>query len=249
MAYAVNFAELKAKLPIERVIAILGIDLKKTGEQLRGCCPIHKGTDPRQFVVTPAKDLWRCFGDCNVGGDQLSLAARFWDCDVKKAAEELHKKANGHANGSVPAVSRDFSKVKDELDPKHPLLEPLGLMEEGCRHFACGLRNKGFGSGRLLLPVHDATGEQHLGYTARAVKREQGQLFLWPKDLSGDGLLFNAHRIEEGPLLFFTDPIKVILAYQHGMQAVASYGPPSAETLRTLANLIERVGIETVEII
>jgi hypothetical protein len=248
MAYAVNFSELKARLPIEQVIAILGIELKRNGSQLRGCCPLHKGTNPTQFVVTPAKDLWRCFGDCDAGGDQLSLAARFWDCDVKKAAEELAKKLNGAA--AIPASPpRDFSKVKDELDPKHPLLEPLGLTEDACKHFECGWRGKGFGSGRLLLPVHDLSGNRLLGYTARALKRDQEPLYIWPKDLHPDGLLFNAHRIEAGPLICFSDPIKVILAYQHDMQAVATYGPPTPQTLRSLATLIERLEIENVEIL
>jgi hypothetical protein len=249
MAYSVDFADLENEISIEDVIAILGIDMKRVGpDRLVGRCPLHDGTDPRQFVVTPSKSLWHCFGKCDEGGRHLKLAARMWNCDIKDAAKELKKRLSNGQKHPV-AAPKDFSKVKDDLVADHASLQPLGLDPEACRHFECGWRGKGFGTGRLLLPVHDIAGNALLGYVARSVKKDQDPLFMWPKDLSGDGLLFNAHRVKTGELFLFSDPIKVILAYQHNFQAVASYGPASKKTLDALSKLLEEKKIEKVEIL
>ena len=49
----VDFQDLKANVSIEQIIAWLNIDLKKTGtHQLRGVCPIHQGSNDRQFVAS-----------------------------------------------------------------------------------------------------------------------------------------------------------------------------------------------------
>ena len=45
-----DFNELKSRVSIEQVLQLLGIALKQHNSQLRGCCPIHKGTDQRGFV-------------------------------------------------------------------------------------------------------------------------------------------------------------------------------------------------------
>lgn len=37
------------------------LQLNPKGQQLRGCCPIHKSSDPRSFIITPDKGLWVCW--------------------------------------------------------------------------------------------------------------------------------------------------------------------------------------------
>jgi DNA primase len=100
---SVDFLEVKRDFPIEKVVELLGLEVtKQRNGQMRGCCPVHGGTDPRGFVVTPAKGLWYCFkGDCG-GGDQLSLIAKVRKCTVQEAAtwlvggtEPERKKAEG----------------------------------------------------------------------------------------------------------------------------------------------------------
>jgi DNA primase len=55
----VDFAALKQRVSILQVIEMLNLtsSLKAEGERLLGCCPIHKGNDEREFIVTPAKGL------------------------------------------------------------------------------------------------------------------------------------------------------------------------------------------------
>jgi len=64
----------------------LDAELKRVGSQLRGCCPIHKGSNAQQFVVDLRKNVWRCFGDCNRGGGSLELVAEIEHLALRDAA-------------------------------------------------------------------------------------------------------------------------------------------------------------------
>ena len=83
-----SFPDLKRVVPITAVLERYGLlgDLKRIGAQLFGVCPIHKGSHKKQFVVDPAKSLWRCFGDCNRGGNTLSLVAELEHVGISEAA-------------------------------------------------------------------------------------------------------------------------------------------------------------------
>ena len=84
----VDFAELRRLVPLALIISRYGLDaeLKRVGSQLRGCCPIHKGTNPAQFVVDLRNNVWRCFGDCNRGGGPLELVAEIEHLALRDAA-------------------------------------------------------------------------------------------------------------------------------------------------------------------
>jgi hypothetical protein len=84
-AQRVLFEQLKRTVPIEAVLARYGIELRREGNSLKGRCPIHKGRNPRQFVVS--NNLWRCFSpSCDRGGGMLELVAELERVDVKEAA-------------------------------------------------------------------------------------------------------------------------------------------------------------------
>jgi DNA primase len=52
---------LKTEVATERLVASGGIELKRAGKDLLGRCPFHEDRDA-SLVVTPAKNLWHCFG-------------------------------------------------------------------------------------------------------------------------------------------------------------------------------------------
>lgn len=85
----IDFRKVKDAVGIERVLADHGIALKRSGSQLAGCCPIHQGSNPRAFVVDPAKNAWCCFGDCNRGGSVLDLVAELESVTIREAARLL----------------------------------------------------------------------------------------------------------------------------------------------------------------
>lgn len=60
---------LKSEVAAERLIVSSGIELKCAGKDLLGRCPFHKD-DQASLVVTPAKNLWHCFG-CGAGGGPI----------------------------------------------------------------------------------------------------------------------------------------------------------------------------------
>lgn len=49
------------------VIQRSGVELKKAGKSWKGCCPFHQEKTP-SFVVTPARNIYKCFG-CGEGGN------------------------------------------------------------------------------------------------------------------------------------------------------------------------------------
>jgi len=82
----IDFGRLKLAAPVEQVLATYGVTLKRMGTQLVGRCPIHKGSNPRAFVVSPAKNVWRCFGDCDRGGSVVDLVALLENASPAAAA-------------------------------------------------------------------------------------------------------------------------------------------------------------------
>ena len=86
---AIDFGRLKRAAPIDRVLALYDVSLKRSGPQLIGCCPIHRGTNPRAFVVSTTKNAWRCFGDCNRGGNVIDLVAALETLSPTDAAHLL----------------------------------------------------------------------------------------------------------------------------------------------------------------
>ena len=84
-----DFQEIKRVVPLTAVLERYGIlsELKRSGTQLHGVCPIHHGRNRKQFVVDPQKNLWRCFGDCDRGGSSIELVSSLEGIELRAAAE------------------------------------------------------------------------------------------------------------------------------------------------------------------
>jgi DNA primase len=89
----IDFAAVKAAVSLEQVLEHYGVlaTLKPHGEKnLRGCCPIHKGDDPKQFSVTLEKNAWNCFSQCKHGGNMLEFVMQMEDCSSLAAAWKVN---------------------------------------------------------------------------------------------------------------------------------------------------------------
>ena len=84
-----DFQAIQRLVPLTAVLERYGIlaELKRSGKQLIGKCPIHKGTNRRQFVVDPHKNVWRCFCDCDRGGSTIELVSQLEGIEIRPAAE------------------------------------------------------------------------------------------------------------------------------------------------------------------
>ncbi|MCJ8327479.1 MAG: DNA primase [Campylobacterales bacterium] len=82
---------LKNQLDVVDVISQF-LELRKAGANFKACCPFHGETNP-SFVVSPAKQIYHCFG-CGVGGDSISFVMEYEKLSYPEAIEKLASMSN-----------------------------------------------------------------------------------------------------------------------------------------------------------
>jgi len=249
MTSFVDFAELKEKVSIEKVLPMLGIAGAGNSAQWRGPCPACESGGDRSLVVTPAKQAYYCFTS-KKGGDMIALVAHVRGVPMKDAALEIaeycgtvavresgnstQNRTSSDAGNSACTPERQSETKKleplDYLNPAHEALEALGLSEDTCSHFGAGYAPKGILRGRLAIPIHNPSGEL-IAYCGRAVKEDQSPQLTFPKGFSADQHLFNLHRVGEGELYCTADPLDVLLGYEHGVTNMISFLVQKAENV------------------
>ena len=80
---------LKNEVSVERLVESSGTLLKKSGKDWIGRCPFHED-DTASLVVTPAKNLWHCFG-CGVGGGPIDWVIKLRGVSFRHAVELLRE--------------------------------------------------------------------------------------------------------------------------------------------------------------
>jgi DNA primase catalytic core len=123
---------LKSEISVERLIESSGIELKKTGKDLTGCCPFHED-DTASLVVTPAKNLWHCFG-CGAAGGPIDWVMRKNGVSFRHAVELLRDGVPSLAAGSN-AVKRTTVRaleapVQFDADDQALLNQVVGYYHE-----------------------------------------------------------------------------------------------------------------------
>ncbi|GAB7541663.1 CHC2 zinc finger domain-containing protein [Cupriavidus sp. 8B] len=78
---------LKADISVQRLVEASGVALKKSGKDWLGLCPFHEDREP-SLVVSPAKNLWHCFG-CQVGGGPIDWVMKHKGVSFRHAVELL----------------------------------------------------------------------------------------------------------------------------------------------------------------
>jgi DNA primase catalytic core len=101
---------LKSEVSVQRLIEAAGIELKKTGKDLTGKCPFHED-DTASLVVTPAKNLWHCFG-CGAAGGPIDWVIKKNGVSFRHAVELLRDGVSSLAAGSG-AVKRTTVRALD----------------------------------------------------------------------------------------------------------------------------------------
>lgn len=83
----VAYSEVKKAVSLEQVLEHYGVreGLVKRGDELVGPCPIHRGSNSRQFKANRAKNAFKCFG-CRAGGNILDLVAAMEQVEIRQAA-------------------------------------------------------------------------------------------------------------------------------------------------------------------
>ena len=80
---------LKSEVAVERLVEASGIALTKAGKDLLGKCPFHEDASA-SLVVTPAKNLWHCFG-CGAAGGPIDWVMKKDGVSFRHAIELLRE--------------------------------------------------------------------------------------------------------------------------------------------------------------
>lgn len=85
--------DIKSRIDILDLAAETGVKLRRTGRNYTGFCPFHQNTRTPAFVVWSESGTWRCFGECNEGGDIFKFVMKKEGVDFKEALQRLAEKA------------------------------------------------------------------------------------------------------------------------------------------------------------
>lgn len=84
--------EIKARIDIVDLVSET-VQLRHSGKNYLGFCPFHTNTRTPAFVVFPETGTWRCFGQCNEGGDIFGFVMKKEGWDFGETLTFLAEKA------------------------------------------------------------------------------------------------------------------------------------------------------------
>lgn len=85
--------EVKSKIDIVDLISEAGVKLRHSGRNYTGFCPFHDNKHTPAFVIWPESGTWRCFGQCNEGGDIFKFVMKKEGIDFREALQKLAARA------------------------------------------------------------------------------------------------------------------------------------------------------------
>jgi DNA primase len=98
-----------------RLVESSGLKLTKRGADMVASCPFHDDATP-SFVVTPAKNLFNCFG-CGAAGGPIDWVMKAQGVSFRHAVELLRANVLGGAALDAPASSSPVRSTVRRLAP------------------------------------------------------------------------------------------------------------------------------------
>ena len=86
------------------------IQVKKSGANFKACCPFHGEKTP-SFVISPAKQIYHCFG-CGVGGDAIKFVMEFEKLSYPEALEKVAMLSNFSLEYDDNYKKQDYSVIE-----------------------------------------------------------------------------------------------------------------------------------------
>ena len=136
--------EIKAKIDIVDLVSEAGVKLRHAGKNYTGFCPFHDNKHTPAFVVWPESGTWRCFGQCNEGGDIFKFVMKREGIDFKDALNKLADRAG--------VKVESFVAEKPEIKEAHEHLREL--LEAAIIFYRTHL----FNNKDILTYLHDKRG-------------------------------------------------------------------------------------------
>lgn len=155
--------EIKNRIDIIDLISET-VELRRSGKNYTGFCPFHSNTRTPAFVVFPETGTWRCFGQCNEGGDIFGYMMKKEGWDFTEALSVLAERAGVELKPLTP--------LEQEAIDEHENLR--NLLEDAITFYRHSLMNTPAGKPVLdylhnKRGLNDATIEAFgLGYAPNA---------------------------------------------------------------------------------
>jgi len=250
-----SFTKLKQSVSIATVLRQKGLlnNFTIRGDQLYGPCPVHGGDNPTAFVVSITKNLWRCFTQCDAGGDVIELVRRLDGKDYRQVAlylTELMGKPfpfqDRIPGGSATQTFKPYT-VSLPLDHATPWLKRKGIRPETARHFEAGAYyGRGFLAGSIGVRMHDLKARP-IGYAARQLDPTMAKRYgkwKFPPKLPKGNILYNFHRIDsriKKGVVVVECPWAVMRLTQINVPALALLGIHLSPTQRQILSEIRKI--------
>lgn len=207
----VDFRMVKAQVSMQMLVDHYDLgDLRKSKDELRGQCPIHRGEGERTFHINLSKNVFQCFS-CKAKGNVLDFVAEMEHCNIREAALKLQSWfAVGESDNASAGIQDKQTEepvadvlinpvlpFKLRVDATHEYGLKRGLDRDTLELFGAGLCiSKGTFSGRFVIPLHNEQGEL-VGFAGRSLDDSEPR-YLFPSREKGfykSHLLFNLHRV------------------------------------------------------
>ncbi len=221
VSYQQAVEQIKNSLDIVDVISKFVV-LKKTGRNFQGLCPFHNEKTP-SFVVTPDKQIFKCFG-CGEGGDVFTFLMKinnqtFAEVIEEQAAHfgiELPKTSSKNAIYNKQEKERLYDAMglatkffKQNLESNQKALEYLekrGINEVAISKFSLGLAPKGNFELKNYLTGLGFTVDELLKAglvyekDGSYLDRFKNRIIIPIKDINSNTIAFGARAILEGQM-------------------------------------------------
>jgi DNA primase len=108
-----SIENLKNHLDVVDVVSQF-LELKKSGANFKACCPFHGETTP-SFVVSPAKQIYHCFG-CGVGGDSIKFVMEYEKLSYPETIEKLASMYNVQLEYDNNNQKKQDTKIIEDIN-------------------------------------------------------------------------------------------------------------------------------------
>lgn len=193
------------------------------------CCPFHSDRDP-SFSINLFTGLWRCFGECQEGGDSYSFYQRTHGETFPNAKREVDKIMKDATGVGGVVVAPPVTPVAAELIERwHKLLlaspticdflyNERGYTKETVVRFKIG-----FDGGRITLPIYNESGL--CMNIRRYLPKGKGQnKMINYKAGYGKARLYPIENLKEDIIILHEGEMDSILANQLGFNAMTTTG-------------------------
>ena len=221
ISYQQAVEQIKDSLDIVDVISKYVV-LKKTGRNFQGLCPFHNEKTP-SFVVTPDKQIFKCFG-CGECGDVLSFLVKINNQSFSEVIEEqaailgielpkknikasqTHKAEKERLYDAMEQATKFFKNNLESNQKALEYLEKRGINEIAISKFGLGLAPKGnFELKNYLTNLGftvDELSKAGLVYEKDGtfIDRFKNRIIIPIKDSNSNTIAFGARAILEGQM-------------------------------------------------